>query len=401
MSETDTLLARRAVGAQSSAVRELLKYSRTPGIISLAGGIPAPDLFDIQGLEAALGEELRARTRDTFQYGMTEGEAGLRDQIATLAGKRGLHAGAHNVLVTTGSQQALDLVARVFLNPEDTIVVERPAYLAALQAFAFSEARMLSVPSGADGIDLDRVEALFASERVKASYVVPNFANPSGGTLTLDRRRRLVELAARHRVLIFEDDPYGDLRLRGRALPSLFEIAGQTPGARDLVVYMSTFSKILSPGLRMGWMVIPDAYYSNVAIAKQAIDLHSCTLSQRIVERYLASGRLGERLPILRDAYAVRCEALCSSLERHLGDAIEFNRPDGGMFLWARFRDDVDASAVLARAIEAGVVFVPGSAFFVDEPQRNTLRLSYSTITPETADEAGRRLAIALEESVG
>ena len=140
---------------------------------------------------------------------------------------------------------------------------------------------------------------------------------------------------------------------------------------------------------------------SNVAIAKQAIDLHSCTLSQRIVERYLASGRLGERLPILRDAYAVRCEALCSSLERHLGDAIEFNRPDGGMFLWARFRDDVDASAVLARAIEAGVVFVPGSAFFVDEPQRNTLRLSYSTITPETADEAGRRLAIALEESVG
>lgn len=399
MSEINTLLARRTLGAQSSAVRELLKFSKTPGIISLAGGIPAPDLFDVEGLEAALGAELSARNRDTFQYGMTEGEPGLREQIALLAGQRGIHVDVRNVLVTTGSQQALDLVARIFLNPDDAIVVERPAYLAALQTFAFSEARMLTAPSGADGIDVDCVETLLARERVKAIYVVPNFANPSGGTLTLERRRRLVELAARHRVIIFEDDPYGDLRLRGGYSPSLFEIAQETARAREQVIYMSTFSKILSPGLRTGWMVVPDAYYSHMTIAKQSIDLHSCTLSQRIIERYLASGRLGERLPILRQAYGVRCDALCSSLKRHLGDAIQFNRPDGGMFLWARFQEDVDASAVLKRAIEAGVVFVPGAAFFADEPQRNTLRLSYSMITPEAADEAARRLADALAQT--
>lgn len=368
-------------------------------MISLAGGIPAPDLFDIDGLETALAAELSARSRDTFQYGLTEGELGLREQIARLAATRGIETSEHNVLVTSGSQQALDLVARVFLNPADGIVVERPAYLAALQAFALSEARMLSSPSDASGIDVEHVETLLSSERVKAIYLVPNFGNPSGGTLTLDRRRRLVELAVRHRVLLIEDDPYGALRLRGEGLPSLYEIAQQTEGARDLVIYLSSFSKILSPGLRTGWMVIPDAYYSTVAVAKQAIDLHSCTLSQRIIERYLASGRLPERLAVLREAYRSRCDALCAALKRHLGDSIGFNQPDGGMFLWARFRDHIDASAVLARGIAAGVVFVPGSAFFVDDPQRNCLRLSYSTITPETADEAARRLAIALNGS--
>jgi DNA-binding transcriptional MocR family regulator len=399
MNESSPFLARRTLGAHSSAVRDLLKYSKAAGIISLAGGIPAPDLFDIDGLEAALAAELSARSRDTFQYGLTEGEIGLREQIAALAAKRGIDTNARHVLVTSGSQQALDLVARVFVNPGDGIVVERPAYLAALQAFALSEARMLSAPSDADGIDVDRVETLLSTQRVKAVYLVPNFGNPSGGTLTLERRKRLVELAARHRALLIEDDPYGDLRLRGEPLPSLYEIAQQTDGAQDLVIYLSSFSKILSPGLRTGWMVLPDAYYSNVAVAKQAIDLHSCTLSQRIIERYLASGRLPQRLTVLRDAYRQRCDALCAALERHLGDAIRFNRPDGGMFLWAQFDADVDASAVLARAIAAGVVFVPGSAFYADEPQRNTLRLSYSTITRETAGEAAKRLAMALREA--
>lgn len=396
MNDTHSLLSRRALGAHSSAVRELLKYSKVPGMISLAGGIPAPDLFDIAGLEAALDEEVRARSRDTFQYGLTEGEPGLREQISRLAARRGIRAGAQDILITTGSQQALDLVARVFLNQGDAIVVERPAYLAALQAFAFSEARMLSVASDADGIDVDRLEALLEHERVKAIYVVPNFGNPSGGTLSLERRRRLVEIAARHRVLIIEDDPYGDLRLRGEFLPSLYEIAEGVPGARDLVMYLSSFSKILSPGLRIGWMAAPEAFYSNLVIAKQSIDLHTSTLSQRVVERYLASGRLQERLEVLRGAYRTRCDALCAALERHLGGAIRFNRPDGGMFLWARFKEDVDAAAVLERGVQAGVVFVPGSAFFVDDPQRNTLRLSYSTITPETADEAAKRLAAAL-----
>lgn len=398
MTHPHAFLARRAQGAHSSAVRDLLKYSKVEGMISLAGGIPAPDLFDVEGLEAALDAEMSAGSRGAFQYGITEGEIGLREQISALAATRGIQAKASDLLVTTGSQQALDIVARVFLDPGDAIVVERPGYLAALQVFAYSEARMLAVPSGASGIDVDGVERLLERERgrIKAIYVVPNFGNPSGGTLTLERRRRLVELAARHRVLILEDDPYGDLRLSGERLPSLYEIARTTQGAQDLVIYMSTFSKILSPGLRIGWMAIPEAFYASLVVAKQSVDLHTCTLSQRIVERYLAGGRLEGRLAILREAYRARCDALCSALRRHLGHAIRFNRPEGGMFLWASFDDDVDAAAVLSRGIDAGIVFVPGSAFFVDDPQRNALRLSYSTITPETADEAGRRLAIAL-----
>jgi DNA-binding transcriptional MocR family regulator len=384
---------------QSSAVRELLKYSKMPNVISLAGGIPAPDLFDIPGLEGALDEEISEHNRDSFQYGITEGEPRLRQQIVAFMLQRGIRTTAENVLVTAGSQQGLDLIARVFLNPGDTILVERPAYLAALQVFTLAEARMLSVPTDEQGINVEQVEAILSNESVKAIYLVPNFGNPSGCTLTFERRQRLVQLACRYRVLIIEDDPYGEIRLQGEHIPSLYEIAQGVPGAEDSVLYLSSFSKILAPGLRTGWMVVPGEVYGHLAVAKQAIDLHTCTLSQRIIERYMASGRLQPRLSVLRASYRERRDALCAALRRHLGNAIQFNTPDGGMFLWGCFTSGVDASMVLKHAINAGVVFVPGEPFFFDAPERNTLRLSYSTITPASADEAARRLATALHHA--
>lgn len=399
MTFPSSLLAHRMLRTQSSAVRELLKYSKMPNVISLAGGIPAPDLFDITGLEGALDEELSERNRDTFQYGLTEGEPRLRQQIVAFMLQRGIRATADHVLVTAGSQQGLDLIARVFLNPGDTILVERPAYLAALQVFTLAEAHMLSVPADEQGIDVEQVEAILTSESVKAIYLVPNFGNPSGCTLAAERRQRLVQLASRYRVLIIEDDPYGEIRLQGEHLPSLYETAQGVPGAENSVIYLSSFSKILAPGLRTGWMVIPGAVYGHLAVAKQAIDLHTCTLSQRIIERYMASGRLQPRLSILRDSYRERRDALCDALRRHLGDAIQFNTPDGGMFLWGSFTSGVDAAEVLKYAIEAGVVFVPGAPFFVDDPEHNTLRLSYSTITAASADEAATRLATALQRA--
>jgi DNA-binding transcriptional MocR family regulator len=380
---------------QSSAVRDLLKYSKIPGIISLAGGIPAPDLFDIAGLQAALWEVTDGGDPEAFQYGMTEGDPLLRDAIARLLRSRGIDVEAANILVTSGSQQGLDLAARVLLDPGDTVLVERPSYLAALQVFGLAEANIVSVPADAGGMDVSWIERYLTEQSAKAIYVVPNFGNPSGNTLPFQRRQQLAALAARRDIFIIEDDPYGELRLSGRPVSSIYEI-GQGSPAQRRIIYLSSFSKILAPGLRTGWMVLPDQLLQQAALAKQAIDLHTCSLSQRLITRYLAGGRLPARLERLTQAYRERRDALSQALRRHLSGEIEFNEPDGGMFLWARFAPDIDAAQVLKTALELGVIFVPGAVFYADDPERNTLRLSYSTITAELADAGAERLARAL-----
>ncbi len=392
--------ATRMARVQSSAVRDLLKYSKMPGMISLAGGIPAPDLFDTEGLHEALAAALAPDAAGAFQYGLTEGEAALREQIAQLLQQRGIEAAADGILVTSGSQQGLDLAARVLLNPGDTVLVERPSYLAALQAFALAEADIVSVPSDEQGIDVDWIEAYVSRHPVKAVYVVPNFGNPGGRTLSLARRQQLVRLAARTGTYLIEDDPYGELRLSGSPVASIQALAAGTP-AQGRTLYLSSFSKILSPGLRVGWMVLPPALFEQAALAKQAIDLHSCSLSQRLIGAYLAAGRLAPRLAVLRDAYRQRRDALVSALRRHLGTAIAFHEPEGGMFLWTRFAPEVDAARVLKAALDAGVIFVPGAAFFAAAPEHNTLRLSYSTIDEARAEVGAIRLAKALRHAGG
>lgn len=396
----EKFLSERMKRAQSSAVRELLKHSKVPGMLSLAGGIPAADLFDMQGLRAAVEKEINSDDVGIFQYGLTEGDPDLRDAVSELMAQRGISVHAEQVIITSGSQQFLEMACKAFINEGDAILVERPTYLAALQVFDLAGACVVSAEGDQNGIRVDQVEHALAQSPVKLIYVVPNFGNPSGATLSLERRVHLVDCAVRHGVLILEDDPYGELRLSGSPLPSLYQLGRERHGNHSPVLYMSSFSKILAPGLRVGWGVGPAEFSNYLTMAKQAIDLHASSLSQRIVARYLAEGRLPQRLDFLREQYRQRRDALQEALLAELGDHIEFNMPDGGMFLWGRLKNGLSAANLLNFAIEHKVVFVPGAAFYSDNPDPCAIRLSFATIAPEMAREAAIRLAKAIDQAL-
>lgn len=410
----EDLLARRVATMRSSAVRDLLHDARRPGMLSLAGGLPAPDLFDVEGLRAAADAALAQAPREALQYGTTEGDTALRALLAAGLRARGAAVADDAPLVTTGSQQALDLVARALLEPGDGVVVERPGYLAALQVFALTEARCVGVAGDAHGLRVDdlpelaaeagrqdpagrqdRASASRAGGRLKLAYVVTNFANPTGATLSLERRIALLEWAVRNRVFVLEDDPYGGLRVEGEHLPPLLALAERVPGAADWCGYVSSLSKILAPGLRIGYAVLPEWLRGPVVRTKQALDLHTSTLAQAIAARYLAGGRLEARMPAMREAYRERRDALCEALAAAFGETLQLTRPDGGMFVWARFADGTDTTRLLPVARDAGMIFVPGEAFYDAAPDRATLRLSFATATPAQLAEAVSRLASA------
>jgi 2-aminoadipate transaminase len=284
------------------------------------------------------------------------------------------------------------------------VIVERPSYLAALQTFSLAEARFETIDGDEQGARIDQLEAALARAKAagrpaKLVYLVANFANPSGATLSRERRIQLARTAAAHRVFVVEDDPYGELRSFGEAVPPLVALAADVPGAPAWCGYLSTLSKILAPGLRIGWLVLPPRLHEQVVICKQGMDLHTSTLTQEIAARYLASGRLGARIPTIRSAYRERNEALAAALERHLQGRIRYNRPDGGMFLWARLTDELDTMQVLQAAIDEGMIFVPGAPFYAAAPDHATLRLSFATPTPAALDEGAQRLARAIERT--
>ncbi|MFM0097852.1 PLP-dependent aminotransferase family protein [Paraburkholderia nemoris] len=368
-----------------SPIRELFKYLAQPGMISFAGGYPASDLFDREGLDAAAA---RASQQPTLclQYGPTDGLAILKDQLAHLMTRRGTPCTPQELLVTTGSQQGFDLLLRVMVAPGDVVLVEQPAYPATLQALKLQEANVVTVPVDQDGLDVAALAALLESgieagtlaRPPKLLYTVPTFANPTGATLSLERRMALLKLAARHHFLIVEDDPYGDLRFSGAALPSLLALSDQVPGSRDWVVHFSSLSKIVAPGLRVGWMIAHAEILRRCVVAKQTVDLCSSPWTQAIAAEYLASGALERHLPKIIDAYAVKCRALCDALDEHLGDAIAFHRPAGGMFVWARLKGGQNASDTLRACIERNVMFVPGVAFYKDNIDLTALRLSFA-----------------------
>jgi 2-aminoadipate transaminase len=392
----------RLRGVQSSVIRDLLKFAQRPGIISLAGGLPSPLTFDVEGLRRASEEVLAQEPVRALQYGLTEGQPALKRELARLTASRGTAVADDDIIVTTGSQQGIDLMARLFIDPGNVVVVERPAYLAALQTFALAQASLRSIDSDAHGARAEDLDAVLdaaerAGQTVKLVYVVANFANPSGATLSRERRLRLLRAAVARKIFVLEDDPYGELRSFGANVPSLLGLAAEVPGATRWCGYLSSLSKILAPGLRLGWLALPPAVREQAAICKQGMDLHSSTFTQEVAARYLASGRLEARLPSIRAAYRERNEALAAALERHLGGRIAYNRPEGGMFLWARLTEAVDASEVLRHAIEEGMIFVPGSAFYADAPDRSTLRLSFATAAPAELDVAVQRLTRALD----
>lgn len=396
-------LARRVGVARSSAVRDLLHDARRPGMLSLAGGLPAPDLFDVEGLRDAMAAVMAETPLDALQYGTTEGDPTLRALLAGALRDRGVGGLPDDApVVTTGSQQAIDLVARALLEPGDPVIVERPAYLAALQVFALAEARCIGVAGDAGGIDVGALPTgRDGLPPARLAYVVSNFANPTGATLTLERRLALLAWAVAERVFVLEDDPYGALRVDGEQGPPLVALARQVPGAAQWCGYVSSLSKVLAPGLRIGYAVLPDWLRGAVIRTKQALDLHTSTLNQAIAARYLASGRLAQRLPAMLDAYRARRDALCAALRGAFGDQLRFSVPEGGMFVWARFADGTDTGRLLPLARDEGMIFVPGEAFYDDVPDRATLRLSFATATPSELVEAVARLARAHGKLVG
>jgi 2-aminoadipate transaminase len=385
-------LAARLRGVKSSPVRDILALTEQAGVISFAGGLPAPELFDAPGLReafaAALADDVAGRS---LQYSTTEGDPALRTAVAARLTKRGLPSEAHQLLITSGSQQALTLIATVLLEPGDTVLVEEPSYLAALQAFQLAGATVVPVPCDDDGLDTDAVGLLAERHGARLLYTIPTFQNPTGRTLPRDRREALVAAAQRHRFWLLEDDPYGELRYSGAPLPPLAAL----PEAGELVLSLSTLSKIAAPGLRIGWVRAPEALRRPLTIAKQAADLHSSTVDQAAAARWLATVDLDERVGGLRREYGARRDTLLGGLADALPPGSTHNRPDGGMFVWARLPDGWDAAALLDRALEHDVAFVPGFPFFAGAPDDAALRLSFTTHPPGEIAEGLQRLRAA------
>ncbi|HUO70893.1 MAG TPA: PLP-dependent aminotransferase family protein [Solirubrobacteraceae bacterium] len=386
-------VADRLRGAISSPVREILALTDRPGVISFAGGLPAPELFDASGLRNAFAAVLADGSAGrSLQYSTTEGDPALRAAIAARLCARGLPTDPGDVLVTSGSQQALTLVATVVLEPGDRVLVEEPSYLAALQCFRLAGAQSVPVPCDDDGLDPEALAELVAEHRPKLLYTIPTFHNPTGRTLPLARRREIAAVAERHGVWIVEDDPYGELRYRGEPLPAIASL----PEAQDCTLALSTLSKVAAPGLRLGWVRAPRPLRRPLTIAKQAADLHSSTVDQAAAARWLATIDLDAHIAALRAAYGARRDALVDGLASALPAGSTHNRPDGGMFVWARLPDGWDASDLLPRALDRDVAFVPGAPFFSGPSDPAALRLSFTAHPPDEIRRGLERLSDAL-----
>lgn len=372
-----------------SAVREILAVTAQPGMISFAGGLPAPELFDTEGLRAAYDSAFARSARRALQYSTTEGAPELRAAVAARIDRRGLATTGDDLLITTGSQQGLGLITTALIEPGDAVLVENPTYLAALQGFALAGARVIPVPCDDEGILPDALAEIVARERPKLLYTIPTFQNPTGRTLPAARRAEIASLAARLGLWLLEDDPYGDLRYEGHSVPWL----AAHPGAEDRTALLGSFSKVMAPGLRLGWLRAPAALLRGAVLAKQAADLHTSTVDQLAAAEYLRTADLDAHVARVRSAYRVRRDALLSGLAAALPAGSTWNRPEGGMFVWARLPEGHDATALLRAATSRGVAFVPGAPFYARSPDPRTLRLSFTTHTADEITEGLHRLA--------
>ncbi|MFF1377132.1 PLP-dependent aminotransferase family protein [Streptomyces sp. NPDC058308] len=387
-------LAARAATVGGSPVRDILAVTARPEVINFAGGLPAPGLFDAEGIAAAFRAVLDETPERALQYSTTEGEPALRAAIAQRTAVRGLPTDADDVLVTTGSQQALSLLATALIEPGDTVLVENPCYLAALQAFAFAGARVVPVPCDASGIDPAALDELVALHRPKLLYTVPTFQNPTGRTLPAERRAAIAGVAGRRGLWIVEDDPYGELRFEGERTPWI----ATYPGAADRTVLLGSFSKVMAPGLRLGWLRAPAALLRACTVAKQAADLHTPTVNQLAAARYLADRDLDAHVARVAGVYRDRRDAMLAGLADSLPEGASWLRPEGGMFVWARLPEGYDTTELLRTVITHRVAYVPGAPFFAGEPDRATLRMCFVTQTPQEIAEGLRRLGRALKD---
>ena len=393
--------ADRLNNVETSAIRELFKLLGKPGIISFAGGFPDSAMFDVEGIRAASNAALTEEPGAALQYGATEGYNPLREQLAAFMTAKGAkEVAADNLIVTTGSQQALDLLGKTLISPGDKVIVEGPTFLATIQCFRLYGAELISAPIDGNGVKTDELEKLIAEHQPKFLYLIPTFGNPSGAMLSLERRKAVLEMAVKHNTLIVEDDPYGDLYFGDAPPPSLLNLSASVPGSRELLVHCGSLSKVLSPGLRVGWMIGPAELLAKATMCKQFSDAHTSTFAQATAAQYLKAGRMPATLANVRKVYAERAQAMGDALRNDLGDAIEFVQPQGGLFVWARLTGAggkvQDGNVLAKRAIEKGVAFVPGTPFFCANPDHATFRLSFATADADKIREGVARLAQAL-----
>ena len=392
--------ASRLDNVETSAIRELFKLLGTPGIISFAGGFPDSAMFDVEGLKEASARALNEEAGGALQYGATEGYQPLRTQLAAFMKSKGVDVDPSGLIVTTGSQQALDLLGKTMISPGDKVIVEGPTFLATIQCFRLYGAQLISAPIDAHGVKTDELEALIAEHKPKFVYLIPTFGNPSGALLTLERRKKVLELAVKYQTLVVEDDPYGDLYFNEPPPPSIMALSKDVPGSRELLAHCGSMSKVLSPGLRIGWMIAPAELLSKATMCKQFSDAHTSTFAQATAGQYLKSGRMPATLDNVRMVYGQRAKAMGAALKRELGNAISFEQPEGGLFFWARLTGadgkPSDAGAFAKRAIEKLVAFVPGAPFYAEKPDMATLRFSFATANVEKIEEGIARLGKAL-----
>ena len=391
-------LARRAERLNPSTIREILKITERPGIISLAGGLPSADTFPVQAMREATTAVLRDHPREALQYAASEGFAPLREWVAAELATQGLKADADQVLITTGSQQGLDLVGKVLIDPGSAVAVESPTYLGALQAFAPYEPEFVAVEGDAQGPLPDALDAACAGPgRPRFLYLLPNYQNPTGRCLPAARRLALVQRAAALGLPIVEDNPYGDLWFDEPPPPPVSAAAGLGEGGG--AVYLGSFSKVLAPGLRLGYVVAPRLLMPKLLQAKQASDLHTPGFNQRVVHEVIKNGFLKAHVPTIRARYKAQRDAMRDALQAHLPPGCTWAAPVGGMFFWLELPAHIDATALLPKAVEAGVAYVPGSSFYPQGGHANTLRLSFVTAAPELITRGVAALGRVLKEA--
>ena len=380
----------------ASAVREILKVTEQPEIISFAGGMPAPELFPVAALAEAHSAVFSEEGAASMQYSTTEGFLPLREWVALRLSNRGICATARDLIITSGSQQGIDLVGKTFIDRGDRVVVEDPSYLAAIQAFNSYEARFITIDSDDNGMRVEQLEQALKRETPRLIYIVSDFHNPKGTTLCAERRKQLVNLASRYRVPILEDDPYFELRFAGekpRPLAALDE--------DGLVIYISTFSKTLSPGMRIGWLYAPQEILQTIVIAKQAADLHTCTIEQRAAAHLLKTFDYDGHIAQLCEVYGERCRTMLDALERSFPAGAKWTKPEGGLFLWVELPDQINGDDLFDLALKERVAFVPGTSFFANVPRTNFIRLNFSNQKPEMIEEGVYRIGKILKRRLG
>ena len=380
---------------EASAVREILKVATSPGVISLAGGLPAAESFPLEIMEELMGAVLGRYGARALQYDASEGFFPLREALVPLLAGRGIETSAEEVLVVSGSQSALDGMGKILISPGDAIAVEAPTYLGALQAFNPYEPRYVQIETDDDGLIPEALDAALAQTSVKFVYLVPTFQNPTGRTIPLGRRKQIAEIIQRHDVLLFEDDPYSDLRYAGEPVPPIKTLAPEN------VVYSGTLSKTFAPGLRLGFCVAPEALMHWLVIARQGVDLHTNTLGQALASEYLSGGHLARQLPKILDLYRPRREAILEALANSFPEDFRWTRPEGGMFIWAEGPAGLDTEKLYRRALERNVAFVPGKFFYVDHRDGlATMRMNFTAADPATIAHAIELLGQAIAEEL-